>query len=181
MSKTYKQKGFTLIEVLIASSIFVVVISLSVTTFGMASTVQNKNNAIKEATDTSRFILESISRDIRLANYIQINQNGDQIDLVFDNEQNASYYFVSEDSNGELYYTDDSLDESVGLTNNKVKITGLQFSGIDDNSSNSVQTYVSVKITFVADVGEFGKSSEVQTQTLETTISTRTYRKGYIN
>lgn len=62
-----KNRGYTLVEILIATSIFVAVVGIAVATFNSASGFQSKTQAIQETNQAARFVIEKISRDIRSA------------------------------------------------------------------------------------------------------------------
>ena len=65
------QRGYTLIEVLIASSIFVVIMIIGTATFTTANRIREKTEAITLTTETARSVAESISRDLRAATGIR--------------------------------------------------------------------------------------------------------------
>lgn len=62
-----KTLGFTLIEVLLASFIFVLAMSSVVTIFTGASNMQSKTQVIRGTTQSARYALETISREINAA------------------------------------------------------------------------------------------------------------------
>lgn len=167
-----KNKGFTLIETLVATSIFVVMITVVVVTFGFSSSLQNKNLAISEASQNVRFIIEAIARDIRLADSFTIGADGKSIQLIKNNQEIE--YFLSDDGN--IYYSD-GFDIDYPLNSADVSIKELQFSGIDDSIKQS-QSYLGIKIDFVANSSSI-KKTETSEQTIETTVATRAYNKGF--
>lgn len=60
-----KQKGFTLIEAMIATFLFVIVISSVISIYLTVLKVNRKSNAIRLASENSRYISEYISKEIR--------------------------------------------------------------------------------------------------------------------
>ncbi len=68
MSHTNRIRGFTLLEMLIASGIFAVILLLGFAIFASNSTVQAKVEAQRVVAQGARLSLESIAREIRLAN-----------------------------------------------------------------------------------------------------------------
>ncbi len=62
-----KTKGFTMLEVLIATSLFVVVLVITIGTVGFSAGFQNRISSQKRATDEIRRISDLITRDVRSA------------------------------------------------------------------------------------------------------------------
>ncbi|HBW56986.1 MAG TPA: hypothetical protein DEF27_03975, partial [Oscillatoriales bacterium UBA8482] len=62
-----ESKGFTLIEILVATSIFVGVVVIAIGSFSASTGVQRRTENIREVGQTGRYALEKISRDIRIA------------------------------------------------------------------------------------------------------------------
>lgn len=170
-------RGFTLIEVLIASAIFVILITTVVATFGFSSDLQNKTLAIREASQSARFIIEAIARDIRLADSFEIIDN-QKINIIKNNEE-ISYYFEDDD----VFYSDGENIESLTSDTLQVLTDGNNQSGFDgiDARDKEIQSYVKIKIVFKT-TNSFNlenKNSEKFTETIETTVATRAYEKGY--
>ncbi len=63
-----KKIGFTLIEVLLASAIFAIVLILATGTFGWAASYNNKLREIRRVSEDSRSAMNELSTNIRLAN-----------------------------------------------------------------------------------------------------------------
>lgn len=62
------RKGFTLLELLIASSIFAIVMLITTATFSWASSYNNKLSEMRKTSLTARKVMEMLSQDIRMAN-----------------------------------------------------------------------------------------------------------------
>lgn len=62
-----KRAGYTLVEVLIASTIFVSVVGMGIATYTSASGFQSKSSVIRETTQSARYAMDTIVRDIRNA------------------------------------------------------------------------------------------------------------------
>jgi prepilin-type N-terminal cleavage/methylation domain-containing protein len=60
-----KQKGFTLIEIIVAIGIFTAVITMALATFLNISNIQRKAGALRAINDNLNFSLELMSREIR--------------------------------------------------------------------------------------------------------------------
>ncbi|MBI4185439.1 hypothetical protein HY524_00100 [Candidatus Berkelbacteria bacterium] len=59
------QMGYTLLEVLISSAMFVAVLVIATGTFTTANRLRERTRDIQQTTETARFLLETIARDIR--------------------------------------------------------------------------------------------------------------------
>ncbi len=163
--------GFTLVETLVATAMFVVVITVVIVTFGFSSSLQSKNTALTEASQNVRFIIEAIARDIRLADSFIISADGKSITLV-KNNQTIEYFL--QDNN--IYYSDEySIDYP--LNSGDITVDNLEFQGIDDTVEKN-QSYLEIEIDFAANSGST-KKVETSSQTIETTVSTRAYNKGF--
>lgn len=65
--KIKKQAGFTLIEILVASTIFVSVVGMGIATYSSASGFQSKSAVIRETNQALRYTMDAIVRDVRTA------------------------------------------------------------------------------------------------------------------
>ena len=66
-AKIKNSKGFTLVEILIASSIFVMVIIAAIAAFGSATGLQIQVDTARLVSEAGRFPLEEISRQAKMA------------------------------------------------------------------------------------------------------------------
>lgn len=67
MKNNFKQKGFTLLEILIASGIFAAMMVMVTATIAQSSTYQTKLKAMRETSEETRRLADMITRDIRSA------------------------------------------------------------------------------------------------------------------
>ncbi len=73
----FKKQGFTLVEVLVATTIFIVVMLVAITALLASQQSSKKGQAIRSALDNVQFSLESITRSGRLGSlYTCINSTG---------------------------------------------------------------------------------------------------------
>lgn len=63
-----KSHGFTLIELLVASGIFAVVAAASLAMVANSETIRSKTTLMRRVSEVTRFSLEAIARELRLAN-----------------------------------------------------------------------------------------------------------------
>lgn len=69
-------KGYTLIEVLVASALFVGVLIIATTSFTSINRINERIEDIRTTTQTANFILETLSRDIRSSTGVRNPQTG---------------------------------------------------------------------------------------------------------
>jgi len=93
MFKFLNDKGFTLIELLVAVSIFVTVIVIISGLFVQAIQGQRRNLAYQELLDQTSYVMEYMSRSIRMAmkDDIAIWEFDDTIDCLSGNKVNYEY------------------------------------------------------------------------------------------
>lgn len=65
--KNLHSAGFTLIEVLIASMIFVMVVTVAIAAFGTSTGAQIQVDTARTVSESARFSIEEISRQVKLA------------------------------------------------------------------------------------------------------------------
>lgn len=70
-AKRKSKRGFTLIEVLIASSIFAVIVIFAISTFSLNMKGQKQEKLSGNIIQSGQFIIENITREIRMAKEIK--------------------------------------------------------------------------------------------------------------
>ena len=84
-------KGFTIIEMLIAVAIFVVVITISLTSFLNITDVQRKAEAFRSINDNLNFSLETMAREIRTSTNYNVGTDGTSITVNNAYNENVTY------------------------------------------------------------------------------------------
>ncbi|MCX6811993.1 MAG: type II secretion system protein, partial [Candidatus Berkelbacteria bacterium] len=83
MKKLHNKKGFTLLEILIASAIFVGIMIITVGTFSWAAGYNNRLHETRRVAQNGRTILSEISTQARLANgSINFNASNNLMDEI---------------------------------------------------------------------------------------------------
>jgi len=123
--------GFTLLEVLVAISIFVFIASTVSAIFINILKSQRKSFRFQEVQDNGSYIMEMISREIRMSGVDADSGPQDIINIVRnDNGDNIAYSF--DENNFKILRNVDSSDLSretdwLPINSDKVKINNLQF------------------------------------------------------
>ncbi|EKD57012.1 MAG: hypothetical protein ACD_58C00027G0004 [uncultured bacterium] len=179
-------RGYSLIEVLIASGIFAGVMAMVFATFSVNSSLRNQTKAIRDASISGRYAMEAIARDFRLADSYSIL--GDNITInSYDQDGNKVIheYFLgqclpSPNTNVALCTKIDN-GSAQALTSTNINILNINTSESIFNDRNSgatetMQPILEIKFKISANLGK--KQTDKFTQTLETAVSGRAY-KGF--
>ncbi len=136
------KKGFTLIEMMVAVSIFVIVAFIVTTTFISAMDAYRKAQAIRLVTDNVNFALGAMLIDLREGTDYQVTNN---ISVSFRDieNNNVSYSFNQETKTIEKT---EGGGASVSITSPEIPINSLAFTKIDTNPP-AIRINVSGKIT----------------------------------
>lgn len=163
--------GYSLIELLVSISLFVVVISINSNIFLNAVRGQGKAITTQNVVDNSRYAMEVMAREIRVARVGSFSSDGIINDIIFtsgsQNRLNKSIRFYS--NGGRIMFDDDTTDGNPAkpITSfRNVNVTSLEFT--IKNTSTQPRITISLKVE--------SKGSSVQTRDsiiLQTTISPR--------
>ena len=156
-----QNKAFTLIEVLIAISIFVVVITIVLSLFSAAIRGYRKVIAMQNVQENARFLLEFMTKEIRMSTISSYTQN--TLNIVRSDNQAVAYVF----SGGKLLRTSPS--SSGAISSEEVFISGRFYAegiGAGDNLQPKVTIMMSVE-------GIGAKIEEKAKINLQTTLSQR--------
>lgn len=160
--------GFTLIELMVATSIFMIIMLVAMGSIVISSNASKRAQKLRYAMDNVNFALESMTRSIRMGTDYEERDNGNGIsfNLADENGENIKriYYFMGEkDGKSSLYRKIDSSDP-VEIVASEVDVEKLNFDVkgelVGDNLSPSV--YILMKGT-VKIKGEEDTSFAIQT------------------
>uniref|UniRef100_A0A7V3N5P4 Type II secretion system protein n=1 Tax=candidate division CPR3 bacterium TaxID=2268181 RepID=A0A7V3N5P4_UNCC3 len=183
-SKTF---GFTLIEILVASFIFVVAVLATFSAFYSTTSFQAKTKVVRETTQEARNVVETLTREIRLADGVELSGIPKSVEdilggcvppsveppkqcpgIAITKDNQKKYYYLDktnhkillrEESNGQL------SGQSSDVTSDNVDVEYFQVS----QDSNGWTIILTIKEKQVAKMAEKGVI------TLKTTV----YRRGY--
>jgi len=178
------QRGFTLIEMMVAVTIFSMVLLMGVGSILVIVDANRKAQSLKSAMNNLNFTLETISRNVRVGTNYHCAQNipngvaaGNPRDCTGEPELALESQYGSPSTvNDQLIYSWDEGDQAiyrqtlgpsgprVRLTAEEVKITAMTFY-VDgaQSSSDGVQPRVLMRIAGYAEVGGIRSDFHMQT------------------
>lgn len=171
------QNGFSLIEIIIAISIFIMVLTVATTAFVNNSSYQKRITALQDAENNARYILEVMAREIRLARDIDNGQRsialGDN-DFSFKNYKDDAVIYCSSDAGGNCVSGGDYLARMAGgagqvLNTSSVRIKNLNF--ITNNFADSPARQKIITIFFTA---ESANNPDIKID-IQTSVTARIY------
>lgn len=178
--------GFTLIEVMVAVSIFAVVITVGIGSMMNVNKGYRQAQLQRKVIDNMSFVMESMVREIRIGGQYTIGPSPADPDN-YQNASSSQFSFRSYDINDDGIFDDDddvlysrSIDTAtsngvvqmkigngspVNLTPTNINVTKLHFTleELDSSGNNPKQPYVNIFIS--ADAGRGGQESSISMQT----------------
>ena len=168
---THNKKGFTLIEILVAITIFSILITIVLGIFSSTLQIRQRYNQIKEIEDNARYTMELMSREIRMAQSIDAGEATSPPDseIDFTNSFAEAISFCRADSTGTCDSSGDYLAKNnTVLTSNKVKITNLTFYVNNFDLVNGPHPRVTISMTM-------SSNDDSVSMNFQTTVSLRNY------
>ncbi len=190
MFKLNSQKGFTLIEALVATAIFVVVIAVGTGVFLTISRAQHKAVSISETQQDARFALEAMVKEVRMGTvdyqyYEDNNINlGKGIGELAIQGSNQNYLVFRKNTSGQLevainpsYQKTPSNFQAMTRTDVKVeKLTFFVHPTYNPYQSEVEKKQPRVTILLQAKVEDKKDPSKTAVIDLETTVTSRMYK-----
>jgi prepilin-type N-terminal cleavage/methylation domain-containing protein len=175
-------KGFTLIELIVTSSIAVIVITIAIDLFVSITRYQRKVLAEQEISNQMSYVIEYMSRAIRMAkkdttgdclgsgnekNYL-LTRNNKGIKFINHSDNDICQEFFWDNDNGKIKEIKGSGAE-LFLNSDRVEITSLKFnlSG-DDTTGDNLQP----RVTIFIEAQTTGTLEQIKRQ-IQTTVSQR--------
>lgn len=167
------QRGFTLVEIIVAVGLFSVVMLIAVGTLLSLVDANKKAQALKSVMNNLNFALESMSREIRTGTGYDCGTSGGLVDCVNGDTQFA---FTSSDGEAVIYRLSGSrIEKSIdggsflAITSPEVQIDALKFYVTGASTADTLQPQVTMTISGVA-----GATEKVQTEfDLQATVAQR--------
>jgi len=176
-------RGVSLLELIVATSIFVTVILMATNIFNAVVKNQRIAIAAQNTQEGLRFALEVMSKEIRNAkgHYTgSVCPVAGQINKIYNSSALSNVYFENSENSCVTYSLDngriliDRDGESYYITPQNINITSLKFDIVDDlaNTFRTTQAKVTIKVEAKM---ETVREEESQPIILQTTVSSRYY------
>jgi len=182
---TKNKTGFSLIEVLVATSLFVIIITASLNIFKMVIDSQRSAIATQNVEESLKYFLEVTGKEIRMAKRNSdgacslpstdiFHTNTASTTLVFKNYQNHCVsYSLSYDNASQVNRFTISRDGVTGyITPAKINVDELNFVLRPEGGVNSNQPTVTMEMVAHA----LGKDSARSEMRIQTTLTSRYYK-----
>ncbi|MGB0757705.1 MAG: PilW family protein [Patescibacteria group bacterium] len=191
-------KGFTLVEVLVASAIFVTTTVLVADIFVRTNDTQRKTQAIQETATDARFAFEAVSREARLGEIDYDYYSGSidvagESELALRNTQSDPIRFGLQTTgcpSGSTSCLSVCIQETctgsdwVPLSPSGIEVTSLNFliqpdqSPFEVTGSDTYNNNIQPRITIIMTTeNTTSDARELATFTMQTTVSSRFYRR----
>jgi prepilin-type N-terminal cleavage/methylation domain-containing protein len=163
-------KGFTLVEILVASFIALLVIAAAIGVFVSTVSGEKKVAQLKTVEDNARYAMETMSREIRMAHEISSTMSGECTStLTFENSEGEvqEYYLSALPGGGQQLRKFVSSDDEP-ITSPEVNVGELIFC-VNDFDALGIQPRASINITLES------VDDSSSTISLQTTVSIRIF------
>jgi len=182
-----KNRGFTLVEVLVATFIFTSIMMVSISSLLATMSASKKARSLRIAMDNVNFAMESMARSIRMGNYYYCGDDTNDINIVIEptkekdvkdcespksqiaflareNDNQKTAYYLSGTS---LFRIKAGQNVGVSITSSEVKVEELKFkvegsATLEDNGDN-IQPRVYIIMRGVVTAGGEDHSFALQT------------------
>jgi type II secretory pathway pseudopilin PulG len=191
-----KQGGFTLLEVLLASFIFMSVVTVAVGSFTSQITLQSSSEAQRSAQQTAQSIVEAISRDIKTLEGFEITAGscpsrtlpgttcGSKIDIFDPSDPNGPghrRYWLQPGQNEIRFCTATCSSENALTDRTKIEVLTFRVEGIvpdfPSRASQTVQPFVMLHLD-LRTVAPTGAGPEATVRlVLRTLVTSRLFDK----
>jgi len=156
-----KNSGFTIIETMIAVSIFLIVVTIGIGSLLNTTLLQSKSQDMRSIMDNLSFIMEDMSRNIRTG----YNYGGGGMQISFTSFDNIPYAYNIESSQINKFI--DGV--SFPLSSSEISFkSGSGFTIVGATPGDDLQPFVTIKL-----VGEITSKGVVTPFSLQTSVSQR--------
>lgn len=170
-----KEKGFTLVELMVAISLFIIVMTISLGSILSVFDSNRKSKALKAALTNINLAMESMSREMRFGSVYHCGSGTVTNPQDCPTGNQSIFSFLSSD-NIQITYrlTNGSLEKQVGggsfiqVTGPEVNIQDLDFYTIGSNTADTLQPK-----TLIVVRGTAGVNKGLTDFTLQTLVSQR--------
>ena len=184
------KKGFTLIEIMVAVSIFIVVITMGMGALATIQQGQKRAVSTNHAMYSMHYVFDVVTRGLRTGTSYKtptiarscvdgtrtgnLVTTGDAITYVDQDNRQITYYLVRDGSVGELRAMVDGRNDTVLTDRNSINVLSICFTVGGNNLRDDIQPFVRILMT-----GEALYKQKKELFTIQTTISQRILDKDY--
>lgn len=182
--------GFSLIEMIVATSIFIVTILIVVGALLSLQTASRKARSVRVVTDNLSAAIDSMSRNLRMATYVHCGETGaldvtQNCQMTSDRGEGGASFIAFEQQQGDPHDATDQyvyrltggrIERSVDsgatylfMTAPEINVTKMRFY-VTGSETNSNQPYVTMVLSGTAAIN----SKTATTFNIQTTVSVRT-------
>ena len=163
-SKTCLKPAFTLVELLVASTAFVIFVAAIINIFVLANSSQRFLSKYSLVIDDLSFALERIAREVRMGNNFSLVGG----ELSFTNAYGQSVVYKLEHS--EVQRSEDGGATFHPITSKNIRVEDLNFVLSGQSKGDSLQPRITISVEFSSGAG---RESEKYKKTAQTTVSAR--------
>ncbi|MBI4049498.1 MAG: hypothetical protein HY395_01625 [Candidatus Doudnabacteria bacterium] len=180
----HSKRGFTLIEAVVASSVFVFVVSSIVGVYLSTLQLDNKTRSERTLQQNVRFIMEYLAKSVRNGSVDYASYPGGDASLVsdqlwFSNISNEREYIYLSGTNLVLEKTSGVVTQTTNLNSSNVQVANLKFfvtpakDPLTSAKTYNQQPNVVVVLELTTSYGS--RENETSRINLQTTLSSREY------
>ena len=173
---SFSSGGFSLFEVVLALSIFSIIVTIVGSVFAFLIKTQARALNAQKIQENGQFILETVARELRVANCLSTDVNCQTRLSDSDCSVPRNTITIQHPVNGTVVYnlTNNTVTRSVGglasqISSNGVRIANLNFCIQNNSSSDGKQSKVTIQL-----MTEAGSGRDYVSAKLQTTLSLRT-------
>ncbi|MBX4187901.1 MAG: prepilin-type N-terminal cleavage/methylation domain-containing protein [Candidatus Doudnabacteria bacterium] len=176
--RSHKQKGFTIIEAIVAASVFAIAIVSSLGVYIATLQLDQKSRAERDVLQNGRFIMEYLSKEIRNGSIDYANTTSSVLSIR--NQQDEILTFFYSPSSKSLQFTRDG--SGTTLNSGNVKVSNFQFilnpttDPFDLVNDAHTQPHVTIILSLDSANSRVVDSAHID---LHTTVGVRDYRERY--
>ncbi len=164
--------GFTLIEIMVALTVFMAVMTIALSAFLNIMDIQKKTEAFRKVNDNLNFAMEAMMREIREGKGYSVIFGGDGLSFTVKDE-NGDYVTITYSSiitaNEGYLQRKKGTDDALRMTSDGIKITRLSFSVKGNVAGDNQQPLATISIG-----GESGEKAKLKSSlNLQATVSQR--------
>jgi len=170
----YTEKGFTLIEILVASTVFLIIISITSGIFVSLVGHQKRAMAYQELLSQTSYVIEYMGRALRMAKRatddsclsvagLNYENPGSDTKIKFINRSESDICQEFSLNGGQLEESKDGGASFTPLTSDKFQINSLKFELSGESGADTLQPRVTIFLEI--QVKEEGEQPKIQIQT----------------